>query len=94
MEEYLEKNKPKLKEVERLYADAIVLGNNVNIALLNLYVRANNIKIRKEETLEEIYYAQCRKHSSRFPNTLFTYHSFKDNKQDNISRLAYLLKTV
>lgn len=94
MEEYLEKKKPKVDEVEKLYADAIVLGDNITIALLNLYVKENNIRIRKEETIRELYYAERRKFSDENPNMMISYHSFEYYKQDNISRLAYLLKTV
>lgn len=47
--------------VERFYGIAISESNNIIIAILNLFVREHNIKIKKMNILSEIYYADCRK---------------------------------
>ena len=46
--------------VERFYGIAISQSNNIIIAILNLFVREHNIKIKKMNVLSEIYYADCR----------------------------------
>jgi hypothetical protein len=92
MEKYLEDSKPSSEEIEKLYAISIISGNNIDIAVLNLYVRENDVRIRKEQTIEQIYYAECRMYSSKLVDTLVEYVPFENNKQEHISRWSHLFK--
>ena len=46
--------------IETFYGCAISANNIQIIALLNLFVRENNIKIKKSNVIQEIYYADFR----------------------------------
>ncbi len=46
--------------IETFYGSAISANNIQIIALLNLFVRENNIKINKSNVIDEIYYANFR----------------------------------
>ena len=62
---YLESNNiyfiNNIRCVEKLYGIEISQSNNINISILNLFVREYNIKINKMNVLQEIYHADCRK---------------------------------
>jgi hypothetical protein len=55
----------KFDTIETFYGSAISENNIQIIALLNLFVRENNIKISKFNVINEIYYADFRKEYSK-----------------------------
>ena len=92
-----EPNKPNnIKAIiEILYGGSIYVNNIQMIALLNLFVRENNICVSKDNIIEEIYYAECR---SEYNNGLLygcrmQFGPFKDKiKDEYIQIYSYLFK--
>jgi predicted metal-binding protein len=81
-ENWLDKSKEDLIKktyiISDLYGTAISFNNIQIIALLNLFVKENNVIINKTEVLESIYHADCRQESARNKDCLIKFRSFDD----------------
>ena len=71
--------------IETFYGCAISANNIQIIALLNLFVRENNIKIKKSNVIQEIYYADFRNEydkQKKLYGCRIELGSFSDEKQE------------
>jgi len=71
--------------IETFYGCAISANNIQIIALLNLFVRENNIKIKKSNVIQEIYYADFRNEydkQMKLYGCRIELGSFSDEKQE------------
>lgn len=79
LKKFLLPNVLKTWQVETLVGTALYHNQLNMIALLNLHIRENNIKMEKINVLEQVYYAKCRNDSSKRPKGMcVSYLSFND----------------
>jgi hypothetical protein len=74
----LTNNKISQSDMETFLGTGIAEANSIIVSMCNLYLRESDIKINRSNVLEQIYWANCRKHSRANPDCMINWCSFDD----------------
>jgi len=73
--------------IESFYGAAISYNNTQIIAIINLFVRENNIIVDESKVLEHIYNADCRERSTKHPNHEINFCDFNEKMLEKYSMM-------